>query len=56
MMNWLNLIKQFFSSSPILSLSSSSSFFSSSIDSFGMRVCDDVHVKIRIDLMVDTKE
>jgi len=42
MMNWLiNLFFFFFD----LSFSSSSNFFYSSIDSFEIRECDDVHVK-----------
>jgi len=51
MMNWL--INFFFSYG--LSFSSSSSFFFSSISGFEIGECDDVHIKIRIHLMVNTK-
>jgi len=43
MINWLNNLFFFFSD---MSLSTSSSVFSSSISNFGIRECDDVHVKV----------
>jgi len=52
MMNWL--INFFFSSSSLLWVSLLQAF--SLLPSFEIGKCDDIHVKVKIHLIVDTKE
>jgi len=54
--NWWIDNQPLFSSFLVWVFLSSSSFFSSSIGSFEIGESDDIHVKVKIHLIIDTKE